>query len=104
MQLEDEKFACLLRRALAAPGGDAWRQLVAQQQGGTADVASAMSLIGDVLQAVSAGEKPETFVPAIRATLVGMQKNVAAECAKIADDVDDLSGVGYSISLRFGLR
>jgi hypothetical protein len=104
MQLEDEKFACLLRRALAAPGGDAWRQLFAQQQGGTADVASAMSLINDVLQKVAEGDRPEEYEPAIRATLVGLQKNVAAECAKIADDVDDLSGVGYSISLRFGLR
>jgi hypothetical protein len=104
MKLDEIEFARLLRQALAAPGGEAWRALVAQQQSGTADVASAVSLIEDVMIAVVAGEKPETFIPAIRATLVGLQKNVAAECAKIADDVDDLSGVGYSISLRFGLR
>jgi hypothetical protein len=71
--------------------------------GGTADVASAMSLIFDVLQKIAEGDRPEEYVPAIRATLVGLRKDTAAQCAQFADSVDDLSGVGLGIKERFGL-
>ena len=72
-------------------------------QSGTADIASAMSLILDVLQKVVEGDRPVEYVPAIRATLVGLQKETASACAKMADEVDDLSGIGLSIRRRFEL-